>query len=120
MAQPLICRVNVVTETDRVHIGVKPARRGHNYVPGWNVVGFDKPGVAVAALYLEAVEVGGWERADEMLRGEECGHERTRYEVPFWFCRPAIVVGRPQKVMSSASFGWARMISCPPWAPSLP
>ena len=55
VAQPLVSRVDVLPEADRVQIRVKPTRRGHDHITGWHVMGFDKPGVAVAALYLQPV-----------------------------------------------------------------
>jgi hypothetical protein len=70
MAQPLVTHVWMVPEADRVHVGVEPAGRGHDHVPGWHVVRFDQPGVAVAAEDLEAVEVGGRDRADDARLGE--------------------------------------------------
>jgi hypothetical protein len=80
MAQPLIRRVDMLTETNRVQARVKPTGRARYHVTGWHVVRFDQPGVAVAALYLEAVEVGGRDRTDEMLHGEVRG--LSSYEIP--------------------------------------
>lgn len=73
VSQTLISRIHVVTNTDRVEVGIKPARRGHDHIPSWHVMGFNKPRVGVAAQYLEAIEIGGRQRANEMLGGEERG-----------------------------------------------
>ena len=73
MPEPLVSRIDVMAEADRVQVGIEPARRGDDDITGWHVMGFDEPGVAVAAQHLEAIEVGGRDRANKMLGGEERG-----------------------------------------------
>lgn len=95
LAQTVVGGVDVLAKADRVHIRVEPAGRGHDHAPGRHIVRFDQPGVAVTALYSEAVEVGGRDCADEALNGEVRRLRCGGYEVPLGRLACGVLDARP-------------------------